>query len=396
MKTSRLLLAIPLFATSLLSAAGAPGSAVVDSYFKSPSLVAGQVTMAPLHDFFDYEQHTRNGKTAEDKNAFFCRGMSLFINKVYNSSEYAEHLSQDATHITELLHLASDYGLGQEAVYTGLRLFHNKLKGADIIDDTAVSHMLQEFPALLEKFFKADEPALDKPVSLHSPSKVMENILLAEFTEHLQQPKVPLDTFFSGLAKKMASSVPQQKPQEADQQMMRERLRNQVVTFLENAIGNTMWYPQNYEGIWESVTSMAHNIHMLGANGVLNHMDDADNLLWSLVHRFGFFLDQYGAQLPRSFFAGIREAIEQKQVFFLNSPELDEGIKSKKDTLLDALTRAEAKSVAFKHGIISDVMPERHSPHSSPKLAVISGGFSNDIAQELESIQQGPPPLYVG
>lgn len=231
--------------------------------------------MAPLHDFFDHAatSTTRNPQTVEDKNTFYCKAMSLFVSKMYNTPKYAEHLSQDATHVTELLHLSKEYGLGQEAVYTGLRLFHNKLKEADIIDDTATGHLLQEFPKLLEQFFTSEEPATEKMNSLHSPAKVMENMLLAEFTAHIQRPTVALDTFFNNLARKMAKAVPAQKPHESDQLIMRERLRTQVSSFLEQVIGKTMWYPQNYESIWESVTSMAHNVHMLGANGILNHMD---------------------------------------------------------------------------------------------------------------------------
>ena len=413
MKINRFLLVLGLL-TTLSAHAATPHDAVsADEYFRSPALVAGHIAMVPLHDFFDDAANstTRNPQTTQDKNAFYCKAMSLFVSKIYNTPKYAERLSQDTTHVTELLHLAGEYGLGQEAVYTGLRLFHNKLKEADLIDDSATGHMLEKFPELLEKFFTADEPAAEKLTSLHSPAKVMENMLLADFTAHIQQPKVELDTFFSNLARKMATAVPQEKPQDSDRFMMRERLRTQVSSFLEQIIGKTMWYPQNHEDIWDgriykddgsskrnpsSVLAMAHNINMLGASGVLNHMDDVDNLLWSVVHRFSFFLDQYGARLPRSFFAQIREAIQQKQVFFLNSPELDEGIKTKKDTLLDALTRAEAKAVALSHGILSDALPEHTSQRGNHNMAMVSGGFSGDIKNELENINQGPPQLMLG
>ncbi|MGD1997910.1 MAG: hypothetical protein PVJ92_03290 [Candidatus Dependentiae bacterium] len=404
MKTNRFLLIVGLLTPLFAHASRSHNATQADEYFRSPSLVAGHVAMAPLHEFFDEaadKSALRNPQTLQEKNAFYCNAMSLFVSKMYNSAQYADHLSQNATHVTELLHLAGQYGLGQEAVYTGLRLFHNKLKEADIVDDTAAEHMLAEFPKLLEKFFTASEPATQKPSSLHSPAKVMENMLLAEFTAHVQQPKVELDQFFSGLARKMANAVPQQKPHDNDQLLMRERLRTQVVSFLEQVIGKTMWYPQNYESIWDSVTSMAHHIHMLGANGVLNHSDDIDNLHWSLVHRFSFFLDQYGARLPRSFFATIRDDIERKQVFFLNAPELDDGINTKRKTLLDALTRAEAKAVAFTHGILSDDLPEHsrrsnHNDMAANDMTMINGGFSGDIATELEHINQGPPQLMLG
>lgn len=361
----------------------------VDEYFRSPSLVAGHVAMAPMRDFFDHAARLHNPALPEKKAPFYCHAMSLFIEKIYNNPHYAEHLSQDATHITELISLASRYGLGSEAVYTGLRLLHNKLKEADIMDDTAVSHLLKEMPILLEPFFKAKEPALQAGSSLQAGAKIMENMLLSEFTDHIQAPKTGLDDFFRNLAVKMANAAPKTGAPRDDQEQIKERLRNQTTTFLEQVIGKTMWYPQNFESIWDSVITMAHNIHLLGANGVLNHLDDLDSLHWSLVHRFSFFLDTYGSQLPRSFFEQIRIAIDNHQALFLEGAEVDEMITTKKDTLRAALNRAEAKAIAFsQRGIISDFMPEsRYMPTAStPTIALCEQALSSDIKQDLEEI----------
>ena len=110
-----------------------------------------------------------------------------------------------------------------------------------------------------------------------------------------------------------------------------------------------------YQGIWESVLRIANGLQLLGVHGILDHMDDLDDLLWSLVHRFSFFLDLAGSSLPVSFYEEIESDLAAKVVFFLEAQEQDETIKTKKTILLEALIKAKAKAIAFEQkGIFTD------------------------------------------
>jgi hypothetical protein len=88
-------------------------------------------------------------------------------------------------------------------------------------------------------------------------------------------------------------------------------------------------------------------------------MDHLDDMIWSLVHRFCWFLKQFGSALPVSFFTDIEHDINKHLVFFLESSELDECIKSKRDTLIEAVTEAKAKSLALQRGILTDDMSQQ-------------------------------------
>ncbi|MFH0898137.1 MAG: hypothetical protein V1855_01010, partial [bacterium] len=78
--------------------------------------------------------------------------------------------------------------------------------------------------------------------------------------------------------------------------------------------------------------------------------------LWSLVLRFCFYLELRGITLPSEFFDEVESDLASGAVFFLEEPELDVAIKTKKEILLEALMRAKAKSLAFKHGYFTGPM----------------------------------------
>ena len=135
-----------------------------------------------------------------------------------------------------------------------------------------------------------------------------------------------------------------------------------VIQFIELLINKMVWYPQEPETIWQSVISVAHKIHLLGAAHIINHQDDIDDLIWSLVQRFCYFLrnvdkfiDTPETYLSPDFFTEIEHDIDNHLVFFVEDAELDHGIKSKKQHLLEALAIAKEKSLKLAQlGIVSE------------------------------------------
>ena len=109
-------------------------------------------------------------------------------------------------------------------------------------------------------------------------------MLLTQFTDHLTQPQVSNDQFFKELSEKLSGTMGSMKEQ--DTTLMKERPRYMTIRFVEQLLNKTMWYPQHHEGIWQSVLNMAHSIHLLCANGIVNHIDDKEDMLSHLFHNF--------------------------------------------------------------------------------------------------------------
>lgn len=318
-----------------------------DTYFKSPTKMA----LAPLRECFTQADDAlkRSPDIKHREELFYSQAMSLYITKIYNSSEYARHLSQDSRHISDFLTIANEFSFNPEQVYTGLRLFYNKFKEAELIDDTAVMHVLEALPQQLEEYFPLRPNANSKPQ--RSTAKLVENMLLSKFTDHLMAPKVSTETFLQQVSEHISSELG--KGSTSTPEAMREHLRSITLRLVEQMISKIVWYPQHYAGIWQSVMSMAHNIHLLCANSIITHLDHRDDAINSLVCRFCWFIEQYGGALPVDFYEGIEKDIHEHKVFFLEHEELDAGVKPKKERLLEALSLGKTKAIACqKHGLI--------------------------------------------
>ena len=300
-------------------------------------------------------QEDHSSDSSESKTSIFNQSMIKFVKEMYNNKYYSDFLSQDGTHIIDFLNLSCQANLDIESLYTGIRLFYNKIKACELIDDTVIIQVLEPLPKLLGKYFEIEEYKIP---TFDSLSKNIESVILYKFTEHIQDFQQEPNSFITKLSEEIGSIAKKEietLEKNKEKKEILERLRQIIIRFFELGLSKTMWEPKSYEGIWESVISIANGLQLLGVHGILDHMDDLDDLLWSLVHRFCFFLDLAGSSLPLTFYEEIESDLESKIIFFLEAQELDEGIKTKKDTLIKALLKAKAKAYAFeKNGLFTD------------------------------------------
>lgn len=300
-----------------------------------------------------------NKKPEASPDETFTRGFSQYVSDVYNRHNYATMLSQDGTHLVDFLQLSEELNLNQTTLYVGLRLFHNKLKSCEIIDDAAILQMIEPIGKYLEKHFEETEPLYRTNLSLMR--KHTEELMLAKFTDHYTTFQTQPDSFLLSLSEEITKEFKQEfvnfeKNMKEQQQKAesRERLRNLTMRFLETALSKTMWSTQSHEGIWQSFQAIAFDLQSLGVRSVVNHMDDMDSLLWSHIHRFCYFIDLVGSHLPLEFYEEVETDLSSKMVYFLEEKEQDACIKTKKETLEEALIKGRMKSTAMHRGIVDN------------------------------------------
>jgi hypothetical protein len=317
---------------------------ILQSYLLTTIPITDNPLHKPIATFFD----TAKTKVVPLHPDFFSHAFSAFIQSTYNGAGYAELLSRDSRHITDFLQLSNEYKLSTEQVYTGLRLFLNKLKETDFVDDTVTNHILSTLPEELDHHFPLNPM---NSVKQKTPSKLVENIMLTEFTNHLQKPSVSTELFFKDLATTITTSLKEVGAN--DESAMRERLRGVVFRLADLLLSKTLWFIQQPESIWPSVLQAAHSISLLCSNGIINHLDDVCELHKTLISRFISFIDQSGQQLSVSWYTAIESDLSEGLVPFLENPELDGGITPKKEMLINALARGKACAIAQEqHGII--------------------------------------------
>lgn len=282
-----------------------------------------------------------------------------FIKEEYNKPMYAEEFSQDASHAIEFLEISDEMNLSVDHIYVCLRLFYNKLKASEAIDDTVVTQLLNNIPTLLKKHFDKEDSVQDK-MDLSFIRRSSENLILSRLTDHHTQFRATPDLFISNLAHELCSIFQQEQTRvqkEAESQEYRERLRQTVIRFFETTLSKTVWNPKSPESIWNSFVGIGNGLKSLANCNIINHMDDLDDLFKSLTLRFCYNIDLYGAALPLQFFDEVNHDLDHGLVLFLEAEEQDAGIKSKKDELKEHLLQAKTKALAYvQNGIISQPM----------------------------------------
>ena len=321
-----------------------------------------------LRDFFATQDTSNTLKNRHsgvpNKTAHFNESFLEYIKQVYNQRTYSSFLSQNSTHIIEFLQIGRELNLDAEYLYVGTRLFYNKFKEAEIIDDSVALEIL---PAFIEHFAPhfdyEEEEITQRKENLDFLKKYTEEVILYKFTEHFTRFQTNPDEFISELSHDLAIFYNQQdyakRHKQAKKENKREillRLRQQTVRFFELIMSKVMWYNIQPETIWPSFLTIAQNLQGLGQQRIVDHMDDLDDLLWSLVHRFNYFIELTGSSLPLAFYEMIEHDLTNNKIFFLEAKEQDEGIASKKQILIEALIRGKARALAEQEGFITSPM----------------------------------------
>lgn len=296
--------------------------------------------------------HTRGAS----KTVQFNGSLIKFIKEVYNNSSYPHQLSQDPGDLVDFLHLSNELNLDIGTVGVCMRLFYNKFKECEIIDDYVAIRLLESLP-LLERYF--DVKAIEPKEDLSFIKNHIEQQLLSRFTENFAQFQIEPDQFMSNLAQGLAQDQAAQLQtthrlltKQAEDAETVTRLRSTVLRLTELMIGRIMWNSVQPTTIWPSFLAISAGLQDLGNHKLIDHMDDLDDGHWSVLLRFCYYLDLCGANLPIDFYEEVEEDLANKSIFFLEAQEQDEGIRTKKQHLAEALMKAKTKALAFASGLM--------------------------------------------
>ena len=173
----------------------------------------------------------------------------------------------------------------------------------------------------------------------------MYNNFLQNFDSFKQSPK----TFLFDLSHNIVQELNKQSNTTTIQVNL-EHLRQSLIRFLEQAIGKLIWSPQDHENIWPLFYRTTKKIDAL--SNIADDMDNIDDLYWSLIHRFCFFLDVTGHEIPTEFYKDFKIKLSAASLPMFQLHEQEKTITNKEDTLIQKLMESQAKSMAYKQGLI--------------------------------------------
>jgi sulfur relay (sulfurtransferase) DsrC/TusE family protein len=150
------------------------------------------------------------------------------------------------------------------------------------------------------------------------------------FTYFQKQP----DSFMTTLAEQIAKQTNQSVTQ---QHIDVERLQKDVLRFFELCTNKLIWSCQEDIQAWYNCNRLAHECQICLDNNVLCGLDAVDDMCWSLIHRFCYFVELSQPQLSKNFYAQVLHELQTKPLKLVALEEQEELMTSKKIHLMQRM-----------------------------------------------------------
>lgn len=276
---------------------------------------------------------------------FSKSGLNCFLRHVFNNIEYPDFFMHDMRHITEFLRWGKDSGQQRAYMKSAFRLFDTMRRKTYCFNAWAVESFLQELPSLIEDqfiIFKSNESAKITEMI----NDILYSRFLTDFTSFQQNP----NQFFDTLSQEIIQKVNNQ--HEFLEDVTVEEMRKIVVIFLEGLLNKLVWSSNDAPQTWDCVKKIGTHLHTLYEKNIIVDPEDLNGMYISLVERYCFFLELSGSDLPISFFDTVKKDITTVSLPFLELEEQERFLESKKERLMRALTKNEAKARAREYGAV--------------------------------------------
>jgi len=278
---------------------------------------------------------------------FTTSGLHNFFENIYNKNWYAkEFLPDNFTHMIQFLQFGKKTNQGGPFLKSVLKLFGNKLKAASYVNSYALLDLLEVLPDLTRHCFTLPEKNF-----FEENKKAINNVMYKSFVSNFSLFKLDPKDFLDNLSENILSTL-QNQANIVDTHVNLEHFRQSLVRFIELALGKTIWSPQDHENIWSLFRSISKSIEKLSKQKIIEDIDNLDDMLWSLVHRFCDFLDIIGHKLPVEFYQKFKNKLLSSKLFIFQIEEQEKSITTKEAQLMQALFEGEAKARAYQKGII--------------------------------------------
>lgn len=273
-------------------------------------------------------------------------GIRCFIKHVYNCSEYGQDfLPLSFSHLLQFLEHGSGVQ-GRSYADSVLRLFMRKLNETFYINAYAFEELITYMPELLAPYCAENL----KDNKLHTAfQEILYTNFLHEYRSFRENPR----QFFDDLSGTLLKSV-HREYQDLDQEISLADLRIITLRFLERAVGKIIWDVDDQMAVWESVKSIGNKLVTFADHEILVESIDFNDLFWTLITRFAYFIELEGSRLSLKVYEKIERDIAAGELLFLTLEEDEEYVLPKVDYFKRVLLSGKAKAHAFDLGMITD------------------------------------------
>lgn len=275
---------------------------------------------------------------------FTPEGISSFFNHSFNRDEYGkEFLPHNLSHLSQMICHAQEQGLSHEFTEGAIRLFYQKLKSAPYVSAPAFERFLDQTVPYLELQLAYKDLALMDEIK---------NTLIGSFKAQFSFLQEDPIGFFDHLSKELNETI-------HTQAISPERARNTLIKFFNSALDKAIWSPDDQLGTWHSFKKIGATIEYLHTIRVIPDRFDANDLYWSLVERYCYFLELVGTKLKLETLQAIKQDIMTSTPSWLMTEEQEAGITNKLEKLARVIAATETRVIAHNNGIFTETVFKR-------------------------------------
>lgn len=263
-----------------------------------------------------------------------------------------EILPNDFSYLVNLIECGISTNQPPAYVRSVIKLFSNVLKGSDYVNAHAFFDLITKFPTILPHYFSLNVSTRylknHTLFDVHMYDRLQETVndmLYFKFSTEYDSFKKNPTAFLSDVSNLVTDIV--------QEEVTCEQVRQSIVHFCDIALSKLLWNPQDQEKTWNTTKQIADQLASLLDHNILDDTNDLDDLYWTLLYRYSYFIDLTATDMQPSFYESIRHDITNESITLLELEEQDSIIESKKRHLTRTLMEAEAKSYGYKHGLIT-------------------------------------------
>ena len=281
--------------------------------------------------------------------------LSTIQKELQNPQYRQEILPHNFSYLSQLLKYGSTTKQTAEYAQQVISLFSKLLKGSEYVNSYVFADLVKDMPQLLSHYFGAFQLESSGTLLLASDldmlerlQKTVSHLVFNKFTQDFDVCKKNPRQFLDDLSNRIVNAT--------TQEVNMELLRQMVIRFLEVGLSKLVWSPRDEEKTWESVKTISHRLATLMEHNIIGDLNDLDELYWSLLHRYRYFIELHSTNMPLSFFNHLKAEITEKKVMLLELEEQETFMQSKASCLLNTVLAEEAKKRIYEYPVEPQVV----------------------------------------
>lgn len=264
-----------------------------------------------------------------------------------------EILPHDFSHLSHLIAFGTNTHQPPAYLRSIIKLFSNMLKSPHYVNAYAFSGLLETLPEQLAPYFSFVESrayiadsALYDATFVDRFQSTVNNILYAKFSNEYDSFRQDPHLFLKRISSNIVTI--------AQEELVQEQLRQGIIRFCEIALGKLVWDPAAQEETWRITKKIAEQLATFLEYNILDDINDLDDLHWTLLNRYCYFVELTTTDMSESFYQAIRNDLRSNanDIILFALKEQDYIVEPKLSYMQRTLLEAETAAYRHKAGLI--------------------------------------------